>query len=153
MSVLHGLRSVGGSGFYGWATEWRGWSSTVSGTYSYYRNLYESSTSVLRDAHTRSQGFSVRCVRNKTDFYYFLKNVVREIRTYACKFGKRMPAVHGYRVLCGGDFHYREAGIYWWTSVLEDTYAWYRALDLLYTSVHRRMNHRSYGFSVRCVGN
>jgi len=62
MSVC-GYRS-GGSGFNNLGTEALWWSSSVSGTGAWDRVLNTGYTSVARSVNVRSNGFSVRCVRN-----------------------------------------------------------------------------------------
>lgn len=59
-----GYRGDGGRGFYNLGTQADWWSSSVSGTGAWYRELNTSYTSVKRNVEPRSYGFSVRCVRN-----------------------------------------------------------------------------------------
>ncbi len=63
MSVC-GWRNANGGGFINFGTEAVWWSSSVSGTGSWDRVLNTGYTSVARSVNVRSNGFSVRCVRN-----------------------------------------------------------------------------------------
>ncbi len=63
MSV-YSSRGDGGRGFYGLGTQADWWSSSVSGTGAWDRVLNTSYSSVARSVNVRSNGFSVRCVRN-----------------------------------------------------------------------------------------
>ncbi|MCX4292012.1 MAG: hypothetical protein OSJ36_09525 [Odoribacter sp.] len=63
-NVCYGHRNLSGGGFYNLGAETNWWSSSVSGGYAWYHGLNTSYTSVHRTAHSRSNGFSVRCVRN-----------------------------------------------------------------------------------------
>ena len=65
--VFAGCRGAGGGGFFSLGTAALWWSSSVSGTGAWYRELYTSYTSVYRGAVARSGGLSVRCVRELTE--------------------------------------------------------------------------------------
>ena len=62
--VFAGWRGANGGGFIDFGTEAVWWSSSVSGTGSWDRVLNTGYTSVARSVNVRSNGFSVRCVRN-----------------------------------------------------------------------------------------
>ena len=63
-SLYDGYRNPSGGGFNNLGTNAIWWSSSVSGTGSWDRQLNTSYTSVCRNVNARSNGFSVRCVRN-----------------------------------------------------------------------------------------
>lgn len=63
-SLYDGYRNPSGGGFNNLGTNAIWWSSSVSGTGSWDRQLNTSYTSVYRYPSARSHGFSVRCVRN-----------------------------------------------------------------------------------------
>lgn len=65
--VFAGCRYPSGGGFDYLGTLAIWWSSSVSGTNSWDRQLYTSYTSVCRDVNARSYGFSVRCVRELSE--------------------------------------------------------------------------------------
>ncbi len=60
----HGYRTHSGGGFNNLGTQADWWSSSVSGGYAWFHGLHSSYTSVCRDVNARSNGFSVRCVRD-----------------------------------------------------------------------------------------
>ena len=62
--LYDGYRNPSGGGFYNLGTNALWWSSSVSGTGSWDRQLTSSYASVLRCVESRSYGFSVRCVRD-----------------------------------------------------------------------------------------
>jgi uncharacterized protein (TIGR02145 family) len=58
----------------------------------------------------------------------------------------------GVRGISGGSFSRLGNYGYWWSSTeLDGSYAWYRYLYYNNASVGRDRNHKSYGFSVRCL--
>ncbi len=59
-----GYRNHSGGGFYNLDAEADWWSSSIGGTGSWERALNTSNTSVYRGAVARSNGLSVRCVRD-----------------------------------------------------------------------------------------
>ena len=65
--VFAGYRGLSGGGFYDLGAETGWWSSSVGGTGSWDRELNSGYTSVHRTAYSRSNGFSVRCVRELTE--------------------------------------------------------------------------------------
>ena len=51
-----------------------------------------------------------------------------------------------------GAFHYRGVyGLFWTTTEYDSLLAWHRQLHYLYTGVNRFPQHKTNGFSVRCV--
>ena len=63
-SLYDGYRNPSGGGFNNLGTNAIWWSSSVSGTGAWFRELSTSYTSVRRNVEPRSYGFSVRCVRD-----------------------------------------------------------------------------------------
>lgn len=61
---VYGYRTHSGGGFNNLGAEADWWSSSVSGTGSWERALYTGYASVYRGAVARSNGLSVRCVRD-----------------------------------------------------------------------------------------
>lgn len=62
--LFQSFRNLNSGGFYGLGGETYWWSSTVRGTYGWYRGIVLGYPSVCRRANFRSYGLSVRCVRN-----------------------------------------------------------------------------------------
>ena len=75
MSV-YGCRGDGARGFYDLGTDAIWWSSSVSGTGSWDRQLNTSYTSVCRSVGARSHGFSVRCVREFNGMRFYLSEII-----------------------------------------------------------------------------
>lgn len=65
--VFAGYRNHSGRGFYNLGAQADWWSSSVSGTGAWSRGLSTSYTSVCRGAANRSNGLSVRCVRELSE--------------------------------------------------------------------------------------
>lgn len=75
MSV-YGYRSHSGGGFYYLGAEAYWWSSSVGGSGSWDRELNSGYTSVNRYPNARSNGFSVRCVREFNGMRFYLPEIV-----------------------------------------------------------------------------
>ncbi len=79
MSVC-GNRNAGGGGFYNLGTHANWWSSSVGGTGSWDRELNSGYTSVNRYPNARSNGFSVRCVRNLMEYGFIRREYPVTVR-------------------------------------------------------------------------
>ncbi len=75
MSV-YGCRGDGARGFYDLGTHANWWSSSVGGTGSWDRELNSGYTSVNRYPNARSNGFSVRCVREFNGMRFYLSEII-----------------------------------------------------------------------------
>ena len=77
MSV-YGCRGDGARGFYNLGTHANWWSSSVGGSGSWDRELNSGYTSVNRYPNARSNGFSVRCVREFNGMRFYLPVFILE---------------------------------------------------------------------------
>lgn len=83
-SLLYGRRAPNGGSFANLGTNGIWWSSSVSGTGSWERELNVGYTSVCRNLAARSYGLSVRCVRNLMRYCLNCITLPESLQAMAC---------------------------------------------------------------------
>lgn len=71
MRALAGNRNTGGT-FDNRGSNTNLWSSSISGTSAWYRNLNSGSVGVNRNPNSQANGFSVRCLKGLCESGYFI---------------------------------------------------------------------------------